>query len=193
MCLGWAWGAAAMASALRARSQVVLSSAYTRAQSQLVSGVAPDSQFQKFVFEGVFLDARSSAVFGAFFFVGIFALAGLKAVAPKLTFLSIFGMIVMVSSQSSEFSGVVRRLLRCRCWIRDRRRRRRTSSIGESGLCMLTPFPHLFLVQIVFCSYGPLFPSAQYTIATQFLIPTGQSSVSFPYCRRHRNHISCGS
>jgi hypothetical protein len=107
MCVGWAWGAAAMASALRARSQVVLSSAYTRAQNQLISGVAPDSQFQKFVFEGVFLDVRSSAVFGAFFFVGMFALAGLKAVAPKLTFLAIFGMIVMVSSQSSEFSGVV--------------------------------------------------------------------------------------
>ena len=27
--------------------------------------------------------------------------------------------------------------------------------------------------QIVMCTYGPLFPSAQYTIATQFLIPTG--------------------
>lgn len=33
--------------------------------------------------------------------------------------------------------------------------------------------------QIVFCSYGPLFPSAQYTIATQFLIPTGQSSIVY--------------
>jgi hypothetical protein len=102
MCLGWAWGAAAMASALRARSAILLASSYTRAQSQLVSGVAPDSQFQKFVFEGVFLDARSSAVFGAFFFVGMFALAGLKAVAPKLTFLSIFGMIVMVSSEGAR-------------------------------------------------------------------------------------------
>lgn len=105
MCLGWAWGAAAMASALRARSATLLASSYTRAQNQLISGVAPDSQFQKFVFEGVFLDARSSAVFGAFFFVGMFALAGLKAVAPKLTFLAIFGMIVMVSSQSSEGAG----------------------------------------------------------------------------------------
>lgn len=27
--------------------------------------------------------------------------------------------------------------------------------------------------QIIMCTYGPLFPSAQYTIATQFLIPTG--------------------
>jgi hypothetical protein len=27
--------------------------------------------------------------------------------------------------------------------------------------------------QVVMCTYGPLFPSAQYTLATQFLIPTG--------------------
>jgi hypothetical protein len=66
--------------------------------------------------------------------------------------------------------------------------------IGESISCYANTHPEPFSLhlQIVFCSYGPLFPSAQYTIATQFLIPTGQLSISFPYRRRHRNHISCG-
>jgi len=97
MCLGWAWGVAAMAAALQARSTTLLASQYTTAQSSLVSGVAPDAQFQSFIFHGDFLDARSSAVFAAFFFVGIYAMSALRAVAPKLTLMSIFSMIVLVS------------------------------------------------------------------------------------------------
>lgn len=96
MCLGWAWGVAAMAAALRARSTTLLASQYTTAQSSLVGGVAPDAQFQSFIFHGDFLDTRSTVVFAVFFFVGIYALAALRAVAPKLTLTSIFGTIVLV-------------------------------------------------------------------------------------------------
>ena len=88
-----------MAAALRARSTTLLASQYTTAQSALVSGAAPDAQFQSFIFHGDFLDARSSAVFAAFFFVGIYAMSALRAVAPKLTLMSIFSMIVLVSGR----------------------------------------------------------------------------------------------
>lgn len=45
MCLGWAWGVAGMAAALRARSVTLLASQYTRAQSRISpSGASPDSQ-----------------------------------------------------------------------------------------------------------------------------------------------------
>ncbi|KZT59231.1 hypothetical protein CALCODRAFT_450301 [Calocera cornea HHB12733] len=120
MCLGWAWGCAAMAASLAARSQTLLASQYTTAESNLISGVAPDAQFQAFVFQGLFLDPAASTVFGVFFFVGTFGFALIRAYAPRLTLLAIFGTIVLD----------------------------------------------------VMCSYGPLFPSAQYMLATLFLIPT---------------------
>jgi hypothetical protein len=45
MCLGWAWGVAGMAAALRARSVILLASQYTRAQSRISpNGASPDSQ-----------------------------------------------------------------------------------------------------------------------------------------------------
>ncbi|GHJ86374.1 hypothetical protein NliqN6_2776 [Naganishia liquefaciens] len=121
MCIGWAWGIAAMAAALQARDRTLLASQYTRAQNGVVAGTNPDAQFQRFVFEGYFLDTRSTIVFAIFFFVGTYFLGSIRALAPKLTLLCLFGTIVMD----------------------------------------------------VMMSYGPLFPSQQYTLATQFLIPTG--------------------
>lgn len=45
MCLGWAWGVAAMAAALKARNRTLLASQYTRAQANLQpSGTNPDAQ-----------------------------------------------------------------------------------------------------------------------------------------------------
>lgn len=44
MCLGWAWGIAAMAAALRARDETLLASQYTRAQNGIVAGTNPDAQ-----------------------------------------------------------------------------------------------------------------------------------------------------
>ncbi|KZO91011.1 hypothetical protein CALVIDRAFT_506209 [Calocera viscosa TUFC12733] len=120
MLLGWAWGCAAMAASLAARSQTLLASEYTTAESQLLPGLSPDTQFQAFVFQGLFLDPAASAVFGVFFFIGTFGLALVRAYAPRLTLVAVFGSIVLD----------------------------------------------------VMCCYGPLFPSAQYTLATLFLLPT---------------------
>ncbi|RDB27383.1 Uncharacterized protein C57A7.05 [Hypsizygus marmoreus] len=121
MVLGWAWGAAAMAAALSARSQALLSQQQQQAQASLVEGIPQALQYQRFVFEGRFLDPRSTVVYGVFFFIGTFALGTLRAFIPKLALLSIFGSIVLD----------------------------------------------------IVCSYGPLFPTAQYTLPKLFIIPTG--------------------
>ncbi|KAF4566562.1 hypothetical protein EYR36_011993 [Pleurotus pulmonarius] len=121
MLLGWACGAAAMAAALKARSQTLLSAQLQSAQASLDPNMPAALQFQRLMFNGHFLDTRSSVVYGVFIFVGSFFLAAIRGLSPSLSLLSIFSLIVLD----------------------------------------------------VMCSYGPLFYSAQYTIAKQFLIPTG--------------------
>ncbi|BGP73444.1 hypothetical protein NBRC10513v2_006855 [Rhodotorula toruloides] len=120
MCLGWAWGCAAMAAGLKARSQVILAAAVQRAQTSVASATNPDVAYRSTIFHGNFLDARSTVVFGVFLGVGTFFFGLIRAAAPKLMLLAIFGTIVVD----------------------------------------------------VMCSYGPLFPVNQYTLATTFLIPT---------------------
>ncbi|KAG6854200.1 hypothetical protein C0991_009513 [Blastosporella zonata] len=95
MCVGWAWGAAAMASSLAVRSQALLAQQQQEAQASLVNGIPAALQLQKIIFTGHFLDPRSSAVYGAFFFIGTFFLGVLRAYVPKLALLSIFGTIVL--------------------------------------------------------------------------------------------------
>ncbi|GAA5952078.1 hypothetical protein JCM10213_005355 [Rhodosporidiobolus nylandii] len=121
MCVGWAWGCAAMAAALRARSQLILASAQQRVQAGIAGATNPDVEYRLAIFQGEFLDWRSTLVFGVFLWIGLFALGLIRAKGPQATFLlAIFGSIVMD----------------------------------------------------VMCSYGPLFPFQQYTLATTFLIPT---------------------
>ncbi|KAF9475517.1 hypothetical protein BDN70DRAFT_883627 [Pholiota conissans] len=97
MLLGWAFGNAAMAASLAARSSSLLA----EQQQKLGSMLNPNSttplavQTQEFVFHGMFLDPRSSAVYGAFLFVGAFAMGALRAYLPNLTLLSLFGTIVL--------------------------------------------------------------------------------------------------
>ncbi|KAH9925739.1 uncharacterized protein B0H18DRAFT_1007982 [Fomitopsis serialis] len=118
LCLGWALGAAGMAAALAARNQVLLKSELEKVE-QSVAGLAnPDALFQASIFEGAFLDTRSSVLFGVFLAIAIFILSLLRAYAPRLTIMSVFGMIAVD----------------------------------------------------IYCSYGPLFPFAQYTILTSLLI-----------------------
>ncbi|KAJ1304398.1 hypothetical protein OPQ81_005547 [Rhizoctonia solani] len=116
--LGWAWGSAAMAAALRARDQVLLSQALLSAQQTAANQANPDAYFRKAVFRGEFLDTRSTVVFGVFLGIGAFVLALMRVKSPKLTLASIFGTIFLD----------------------------------------------------VICSYGPLFPSAQYLILQTFLV-----------------------
>ncbi|GAA6023484.1 hypothetical protein JCM10207_006212 [Rhodosporidiobolus poonsookiae] len=120
MCFGWAWGCAAMASALRARNQVLLASSVQRVSAGIAGATNPDVQYRAAIFRGEFLDARSTVVFGVFLWIGLFAMGLLRAKNVKLLLVAIFASIVMD----------------------------------------------------VMCSYGPLFPIQQYTLATTFLLPT---------------------
>ncbi|GAA6009109.1 hypothetical protein JCM11491_005752 [Sporobolomyces phaffii] len=120
MLIGWAWGSAAMAAALRARSQVVLRSSVQRVTAGIAGSTNPDIAYRKEIFRGQFLDWRSTTVFGVFLAVGTFVLGLVRAHRPKLTLLAIFGAIVID----------------------------------------------------VLCTYGPLFPVSQYTLAQTFIIPT---------------------
>ncbi|GAA5871160.1 hypothetical protein JCM8547_001473 [Rhodosporidiobolus lusitaniae] len=120
MCMGWAWGCAAMAAALRARDRILLASSLQRVQAGIAGATNPDVEYRTAIFRGEFLDARSTVVFGVFLWIGLFALGLLRAASPKAMLIAIFASIVMD----------------------------------------------------VMCSYGPLFPFSQYTLATTFLIPT---------------------
>ncbi|CAE6431790.1 unnamed protein product [Rhizoctonia solani] len=93
--LGWAWGSAAMAAALQARDQVLLSRALLSTQQAATNEANPDAYFRKAVFRGDFLDTRSTVVFGVFLGIGVFALALMRVKSPKLTLASIFGTIFL--------------------------------------------------------------------------------------------------
>ncbi|CAE6480532.1 unnamed protein product, partial [Rhizoctonia solani] len=109
---------AAMAAALQARDQVLLSRALLSTQQAATSEANPDAYFRKVIFRGDFLDTRSTVVFGLFLGIGAFVLALMRVKSPKLTLASIFGTIFLD----------------------------------------------------VICSYGPLFPAAQYLILQTFLV-----------------------
>jgi len=93
--LGWGFGAAAMRCALAARDKVLLQSTLQKVQSTAAGRANPDILFKLEIFQGVFLDTRSSAVFGCFLGVGTFIFALMRAYSPKLTLLSIFGTIAI--------------------------------------------------------------------------------------------------
>ncbi|GAA6043841.1 hypothetical protein JCM8097_007230 [Rhodosporidiobolus ruineniae] len=120
MCLGWAWGCAAMAAGLRARDRVLLASSLQRVQTGIAGATNPDAEYRTAIFRGEFLDWRACLVHGFFLWIGLFVLGLLRAKSPKLMLVALFASIVLD----------------------------------------------------VMCSYGPLFPFAQYTLATTFLLPT---------------------
>ncbi|KIM71841.1 hypothetical protein PILCRDRAFT_93686 [Piloderma croceum F 1598] len=93
--LGWGIGAAGMRGALAARNQVLLKSTLEKVQSSAAGLANPELLFSLKIFEGVFLDTRSSIVFGCFLAIGTFFFALVRAYAPKLTLLSIFGTIAV--------------------------------------------------------------------------------------------------
>ncbi|KWU42289.1 hypothetical protein RHOSPDRAFT_36164 [Rhodotorula sp. JG-1b] len=95
MCLGWAWSCAGMAAALRARSQVLLASQVQTVQGSISAATNPDAAYQRQIFEGAFLDWRSTLVFGVFLGTGAFAFGLMRAKRPKLMLLAIFGTIVL--------------------------------------------------------------------------------------------------
>ncbi|KZP26783.1 hypothetical protein FIBSPDRAFT_731732 [Athelia psychrophila] len=93
--LGWGIGAAAMKAALASRNEVLLASTLQRVKESAAGLADPEALYTLSIFEGVFLDLRSSAVFGCFLVVGVFFFALIRAYAPKLTLLSVFGTIAL--------------------------------------------------------------------------------------------------
>ncbi|KAI0764943.1 hypothetical protein C8Q74DRAFT_1430417 [Fomes fomentarius] len=117
VALGWAISCAAMKAALAARDQVLLQQTL-QTEAQSAAGLSnPDALFRNAIFNGDFLDTRSSVVYGVFLAFGCFLFGLIRAYAPKLTLMSVFGTIAID----------------------------------------------------IFCSYGPLFPFAQYTLLNSLL------------------------
>ena len=90
---GWAWGCAAMATALSVRDQTVTQATITRISSSEEAKANIDAYYTSQVFAGAFLDGHSSAVYGAFLAIAGFWAAWLKTRSPKLTFMSLFATI----------------------------------------------------------------------------------------------------
>jgi hypothetical protein len=122
-CIGWAWSSAAMAASLRARNQVLLRQQLQKTYSSIAGATNPDSEFQVAIFQGNFLDVKSTTVFGVFLMTGAYISGIIQAKLPKFKIVAIFMLIILD----------------------------------------------------IMCSYGPLFPFAQYTLATILLIPIGCS------------------
>ncbi|KAF8525171.1 hypothetical protein BU17DRAFT_62876 [Hysterangium stoloniferum] len=93
--LGWAWGCLAMKISLLARSQVLLLSQIQLAQQTTAGSANLDALFELELFQGHFLDPRSSVVFGIFFAVGVFFFAVARASSPRLSLFSVFGTIFL--------------------------------------------------------------------------------------------------
>ncbi|EIW70668.1 hypothetical protein TREMEDRAFT_73534 [Tremella mesenterica DSM 1558] len=92
---GWAWGCAAMAGALRARSQARLALQEHNVETGFASGANPDLEFQAAVFRAEFLDPGSSAVYGAFLFVGAYIFGLVRALKPKMMLGATFATIIV--------------------------------------------------------------------------------------------------
>ncbi|KAI0320467.1 hypothetical protein OF83DRAFT_1053079 [Amylostereum chailletii] len=95
LCLGWGLGVAAMRAALAARDQDLLKSTLLIAQESAAGAANPEAVFQGRVFEGLFLDTRSTVVFGVFIALGSGFFAFSRASVPPLIPFSIFGTIAL--------------------------------------------------------------------------------------------------
>ncbi|KAI8970891.1 hypothetical protein BD414DRAFT_501521 [Trametes punicea] len=117
LALGWALSCAGMAAALAARDKTLLKQTLQKTAESTAGLANPDALFQDAIFNGEFLDTRSTVVFGVFLGFGCFLFSFIRAYAPKLTVMSVFGTIALD----------------------------------------------------IFCSFGPLFPFAQYTLLNSLL------------------------
>ncbi|KAJ7719305.1 hypothetical protein B0H16DRAFT_1897243 [Mycena metata] len=96
---GWGIGIGAMRAANAVRNQELIQIA----GEQITASINASTVFQAnpalaqstAVFDGFFLDIRSTAMYGAFLAVGFFIFGLMRAYAPKLIFMSIFGTIAL--------------------------------------------------------------------------------------------------
>ncbi|ORX36048.1 hypothetical protein BD324DRAFT_629981 [Kockovaella imperatae] len=95
MMTGWAWGAAAMISAFRARDKTLLASQLEKAHLSLAQAREITNEVREAAYHGKFLDIRSTVVFAVFFFVGVYGLAWIRATKPRLMLFAFFGVSVL--------------------------------------------------------------------------------------------------
>ncbi|KAI9512000.1 hypothetical protein F5148DRAFT_157072 [Russula earlei] len=93
--LGWAIGAAGMKAAVAVRDKVLLRSSLQVANETAAGSANPDQVFKVVIFQGEFLDVRSSAVFGVFLAMGTLLFAIIRAYYKLLIFMSVFGTIAI--------------------------------------------------------------------------------------------------
>ncbi|KAF8504549.1 hypothetical protein F5888DRAFT_759358 [Russula emetica] len=92
---GWGIGSAAMKAATSVRSQLVDEATLQNAVNSFQGSVNPEQLYKVEVFQGVFLDASASVIFGVFLGFGTLAFALVRAYSPPFLFFSIFGTIAV--------------------------------------------------------------------------------------------------
>jgi hypothetical protein len=92
---GWGIGSAAMKAALAVRSHLVDESTLQKATNSFQGNVNPDQLYKIVVFQGEFLDAKASVVFGVFLAFGAMIFALVRAYGAPFLFFSIFGTIAL--------------------------------------------------------------------------------------------------
>ncbi|KAN0131986.1 Protein of unknown function (DUF2422) domain containing protein [Lactarius tabidus] len=90
---GWAIGCAGMKAALAVRSNLYVEATLQNLGQSLGGSVNPDQLYKVVVFQGRFLDAKSSVIFGVFLAFGNMIFAIVRAYSPSLFFFSIFGTV----------------------------------------------------------------------------------------------------
>ncbi|KAH9067948.1 hypothetical protein EDB87DRAFT_1700654 [Lactarius vividus] len=95
LLLGWGIGAAGMKAALAVRSELHVESTLQQVANSFGGSVNPDQFYKLEVFQGRFLDAKSSVMFGVFLGFGTMIFALVRAYSPPLIFFSIFGTIAI--------------------------------------------------------------------------------------------------
>ncbi|KAI0279079.1 hypothetical protein BGY98DRAFT_916273 [Russula aff. rugulosa BPL654] len=92
---GWGIGCAAMKAAISVRSYLVDEATLQNAVNGFQGSVNPEQLYKVEVFQGVFLDASASVIFGVFLGFGTMVFALVRAYSPPFLFFSIFGTIAV--------------------------------------------------------------------------------------------------
>jgi len=93
LLFGWGIGCAGMRAATAVRSTLYVESTLQNVANSLGGSVNPDQLYKVEVFQGRFLDAKSSVMFGVFLAFGNMIFALVRLYSPSLFFFSIFGTI----------------------------------------------------------------------------------------------------
>ncbi|KAI0266396.1 hypothetical protein BC834DRAFT_969435 [Gloeopeniophorella convolvens] len=95
LLVGWAVGCAGMRAALSVRSELLIESTLQKVANNFQGTVNPDQVYKLEVFQGDFLDPKSSVMFGVFMAIGAFILAFVRAYSPPFMIFTIFGTIAL--------------------------------------------------------------------------------------------------